>query len=111
MPTHPCEACGQAVEFRAALCPRCAFPQGDTPTLGRSAGGKGKSSRNAMWLSLAWPGAGHFYAGDTEKALIFAGAAAVLCVLSVTLIGAVVGMLAWLGLALYTAIDSGRKLL
>jgi hypothetical protein len=109
MPTHACEACGQVVELRAALCPRCGFPQGGGPKLGRSAGGK--SPRRAMWFSLAWPGAGHLYAGDSEKALIFGGAAAVLCVLSVTVIGAVVGMLAWLGLALNTAIDSGRKLL
>jgi hypothetical protein len=108
MPTHACEACGQVVELRAALCPRCGFPQGGGPKLAGSAGGK--SPRKAMWLSLAWPGAGHFYAGDTEKALIFGGAAAVLTVLSLTVLGLVVGMVAWLGLALYAAIDSGRKL-
>jgi hypothetical protein len=108
MPTHVCEACGQAVELRAAVCPRCGFPQGGGMKLGRSRGDK--SPRKAMWLSLGWPGAGHFYAGDAEKALIFGGAAAVLCVLSLVAIGAVVGMLAWLGLALYTAIDSSRKL-
>ena len=110
MPTHACHACDHAVEFRASVCPRCGFPQGGGSKPGRSRAG-GKSPRKAMWLSLAWPGAGHFYAGDSEKALIFAGAAAVLCVLSVIVIGAVVGMLAWLGLALYTAIDSSRKLL
>ncbi len=108
MPAHLCEACGQAVEFRAALCPRCGFPQGGGPKPGRRV--SGKSPRRAMWFSLAWPGGGHFYAGDTEKALILGGAAAVLTVLSVVLIGAVLGLLGWLGLALYAAIDSSRAL-
>jgi hypothetical protein len=63
-----------------------------------------------MWLSLAWPGAGHLYAGDSEKAVVFAVASAVLTVVSLTVLPLVVGMVAWLGLALYTAIDAGRAL-
>jgi hypothetical protein len=107
IPTEPCEACGQQVDFRADACPRCGFPRATgTPLRPASS----KSPRNAMWLSLVWPGAGHLYAGDQEKALIFGAASLVLAVLSFTLIPEVVGMLAWLGLALYTAIDSGREL-
>jgi hypothetical protein len=63
-----------------------------------------------MWLSLAWPGAGHLYGGDSEKGLILVVAGAVLTVLSLTVLGLAIGMIAWLGLALYAAIDSGRAL-
>jgi hypothetical protein len=107
IPTGPCEACGQQVELRAAACPRCSFPR----AIGRpQRPATGKHPRKAMWLSLAWPGAGHLYAGDQEKALIFGGVSLVLTVLSFTLMPEALGMLAWLGLALYTAIDSGREL-
>jgi TM2 domain-containing membrane protein YozV len=61
-----------------------------------------------MWLSLSWPGAGHFYAGDTEKGTIFSVASAVCFLLSATVVGPALGSLLWLGVALYTAIDSGR---
>jgi TM2 domain-containing membrane protein YozV len=109
VPTDTCEACGQAVDFRAHSCPRCDFPLRP----GASHGGPVRSSkkpRTAMWLSLGWPGAGHFYAGDSEKGLIFSGASVVVTVLSFTVLGAVLGMLIWLGLALYTAIDSNRAI-
>ena len=108
IPTEPCDACGQQVELRAAACPRCGFPRRSRAQLGKRA--TDKSPRSAMWLSLAWPGAGHLYAGDSEKAVVFAVASAVLTVLSLTVLPLVVGMVAWLGLALYTAIDAGRAL-
>ena len=79
---------------------------GASPLLGRPAGAK--SPRSAMWLSLGWPGAGHFYAGDNEKGAIFSAASASSVLLSATVIGPALGVLVWLGLALYTAIDAGR---
>src|SRR4051795_10372624 len=81
IPTDTCEACGQAVDFRASACPRCAFPRGmGLPSLAGPA--KAKSPRNAMWLSLTWPGAGHIYAGIAEKGAILCGVSVVLFVLS-----------------------------
>jgi hypothetical protein len=110
IPTDTCEACGQAVDFRASACPRCAFPRGmGLPSLGTPAA-KAKSPRNAMWLSLTWPGSGHVYAGITEKGAILCGISAVLFALSLTLIGPVLGLVLWLGLSLYTAIDVSSTL-
>ena len=107
VPTAPCEACGQAFDLRAASCPRCAFQRaGRSAELGPPAGAK--NPRSAMWLSLAWPGAGHLYAGDAEKGAIFSGASALGFLLSAIVIGPALGVLVWLGLALYTAIDAGR---
>jgi TM2 domain-containing membrane protein YozV len=107
MPTAPCEACGQVFDLRGASCPKCAFQRaGMSSTLGPRIGGK--KPRTAMWLSLGWPGAGHFYAGDAEKGAIFSAAAVVCLLLSATIVGPVLGMLLWLGVALHTAIDSGR---
>ena len=109
IPTDTCEACGQAVDFRAKACPRCGFPRGaGLPSLGGAA--KAKSPRSAMWLSLTWPGSGHVYAGFTEKGAILCGVSAVLFVLSLTLIGPVLGLVLWLALSLYTAIDVSRML-
>jgi TM2 domain-containing membrane protein YozV len=61
-----------------------------------------------MWLSLVWPGAGHLYAGDVEKGAILSGVTLVLLLLAATVIGATLGLLAWLAAALYAGIDSGR---
>jgi ribosomal protein L37E len=109
IPTDTCEACGQAVDFRASSCPRCGFPRGmGLPSLGSAT--KAKSPRGAMWLSLTWPGSGHVYAGITEKGAILCGISAVLFALSLTLIGPVLGLLLWLGLSLYTAIDVSSTL-
>ena len=109
IPTDTCGACGQAVDFRATSCPRCGFPRGSgLPSLAGAA--KAKSPRNAMWLSLTWPGAGHVYAGITEKGAILCGVSAVLFVLSLTLIGPVLGLVLWLGLSLYTALDVSSAL-
>jgi TM2 domain-containing membrane protein YozV len=63
-----------------------------------------------MWLSLTWPGAGHLYAGDGERGTIFCAASAVLFLLSLTVMGPILGLLAWLGLSLYAAIDASRTL-
>jgi TM2 domain-containing membrane protein YozV len=110
IPTEPCDACGQLVDFRAKECPRCGFVlAAGAPKLARP-GRKVKSPRTATWLSLSWPGAGHFYAGDAEKGLIFSVAAAILCGLSLTIVGPLLGLVLWLGLALYTAIDCARAL-
>jgi ribosomal protein L37E len=109
IPTDTCEACGQAVDFRAKACPRCGFPRGTgLPWLAGPA--KAKSPRSAMWLSLTWPGAGHVYAGIAEKGAILCGVSAVLFALSLTLIGPVLGLVLWLGLSLYTAIDVSSAL-
>jgi ribosomal protein L37E len=110
IPTDTCEACGQAVDFRAASCPRCGFPRGGGL---RSLGGAtkpAKSPRSAMWLSLTWPGSGHLYAGISEKGAILCGVSVVLFALSLTLIGPVLGLVLWLGLALYTALDVSSAL-
>jgi hypothetical protein len=109
IPTDTCDACGQAVDFRATSCPRCGFARGTgLPSLAGTA--KPKSPRNAMWLSLTWPGAGHVYAGITEKGAMLCGVSAVLFVLSLTVIGPVLGLVLWLGLSLYTALDVSSAL-
>jgi len=107
VPTVACEACGQQVELRAATCPRCGFPRDGLAMMSLAQPIRGKSPRSAMWLSLAWPGGGHYYAGDREKALIYSGVA-VACGLLSFVVGPVLALVVWLGLALHTAIDSGR---
>jgi hypothetical protein len=109
IPTDTCEACGQAVDFRVTACPRCAFPRGaGLPAFAPPP--KAKSARSAMWLSLTWPGAGHVYAGIAEKGVIFCVVSAILFALSLTLIGPLLGLVLWLGLSLYTAIDVSTTL-
>ena len=106
--TSPCEACGHGFDVRTTACPRCGFPRsgsGDDP-LKRSSK---KSPREAMWASLFWPGGGHFYAGDKDTGAVLTAIAIVILGLSAVLIGATLGLLLWLGLALYAAIDSGRQ--
>jgi hypothetical protein len=98
-----------AVDFRANACPRCGFLRGTGPA-SLAGPGKAKSPRTAMWLSLSWPGAGHVYAGIAEKGAILCGVAAVLFALSLTLIGPVLGLVLWLGLSLYTALDVSSAL-
>lgn len=107
IPTVECEACGQPVELRAAACPRCGFPRASLASVLAQPSG-GKSPRSAMWLSVFWPGAGHLYAGDTERGAIFAGVALVAGGLATVIAGPALALLVWLGLALYTAIESGR---
>jgi hypothetical protein len=105
VPAAACEACGHAFDVIATICPRCGFPRGGAkpvPTIG------GRSARKAWWLSLAWPGAGHLYARDTQTGAIFCGVSALICVLSATIIGPTLGVIVWL--ALYTALDAGRSL-
>jgi hypothetical protein len=108
VPTAACEACGHAFGLRANACPRCGFPraasQGANPFKPRS----DKSPREAMWASLFWPGGGHFYAGDKDTGAILTVIAIVIIGLSALLIGPTLGLLLWLGLALYAAIDSGK---
>ena len=102
----PCDACGEPFALRAESCPRCGFPRNAlVPRLSGPTGAK--SPRSAMWLSLLWPGAGHFYAGNSERGLLFGGIALAGALLSFAL-GPVLPMLMWLGLSLYTAIDAGR---
>ena len=107
VPTVECEACGLPVELRAAACPRCGFLRASLASVLAQPSG-GKSPRSAMWLSLGWPGAGHLYAGDTERGAIFGGVALVAGGLATVIAGPVLALVVWLGLALYTAIDSGR---
>ena len=108
VPLAPCEACGQDFDMRAATCPRCDFPRSGASTLGQTI--SGRSARKAWWLSLAWPGLGHIYARDTQTGAIFCGVSALVCLLSATVIGPTLGVIVWLALALYTALDSGRAL-
>jgi ribosomal protein L37E len=110
IPTDTCEACGQAVDFRAGACPRCGFPRGGGLSSFAAPAKAAKSPRSAMWLSLTWPGSGHVYAGITEKGAILCGVAAVLFALSLALIGPVLGLVLWLGLSLYAALDVSSAL-
>jgi hypothetical protein len=105
--TVACEACDQPYDFRSPACPRCGFPQASAlPRLAFS--GPTRNPRTAMWLSLCWPGAGHLYARDTERAAIFLAISAVLTLASVTFLSVAVVFVLWLGVALYAAIDSGK---
>lgn len=108
VPTSPCDACGQAFDERATACPRCGFPRGGGADDPRAPQPRGRAPRTAMWLSLAWPGAGHLYAGEARTGAILSLVAIAIVGLSAVLIGPVLGLLLWLGAALYAAIDSGR---
>jgi ribosomal protein L37E len=105
--TVACAACGQAFDFRSPDCPRCGFPQAAALPKPASAA-PAKNPRTAMWWSLCWPGAGHLYARDTERAAIFLAVSAVLTLGSVTFLSVPVVFVLWLGVALYAAIDSGQ---
>jgi hypothetical protein len=100
-----------AVDFRATACPRCGFVMRGTalPAVAGSRTAK-KSPRTAMWITLSWPGAGHLYAGIHRTGTILCFASVVLFALSLTLIGPLVGLVAWLTLSLYAAIDVGKTL-
>ncbi len=101
-----------AVDFRATACPRCGFPRGNAlPFVAGSVAAKKKSPRTAMWITLSWPGAGHLYAGIHRTGTILCLLSVVLFALSLTLIGPEVGLVAWLTLSLYAAMDVGKTLL
>jgi hypothetical protein len=109
VPTSPCEACNQEFDLRARACPRCGYPRvlgGDDNPFKPSK--SSKTPRSAMWLSLFWPGGGHFYAGDQDTGAILTVISLVILGLSAVLIGPAIGLLLWLGVALYGAIESGR---
>ena len=106
VPTTPCEVCAHAFDLRAAECPRCGFPRTGAAALGTPI--SSKSPRSAMWLSVFWPGGGHFYGGDNDRGAILTVVALVLTMLSAVLLGPALGLLLWLPLSLYAAIDSGR---
>ena len=108
VPTSPCDACGQPFDDRAAACPRCGFPRAGRADAPRVPQPRGRTPRSAMWLSLAWPGAGHLYAGEAETGGILSAVSIAIVGLSAVPIGPVLGLLLWLGAALYAAIDSGR---
>jgi ribosomal protein L37E len=109
IPAVACEACGRAFDLRATACPTCGFPRAG---LRRELGGPsgGKSPRTAMWLSLGWPGAGHLYVRDTERGAIFCAVSLIASGIAVAIAGPALGLLVWLGLSLYTAIESGRAI-
>jgi hypothetical protein len=106
VPAAPCEACGQEFDLRAAACPRCGFPRAAAPNPFKRR--SKKSPREAMWASLFWPGGGHFYAGDPNTGAILTVCAIVIIGLSATVLGPEIGLVFWLGLALYAAIGSGK---
>jgi TM2 domain-containing membrane protein YozV len=104
-----CRACGQSIDSRAVICPKCGVPQA---AVGNPYGGRGneaKSAGLAIFLSFLWPGAGHLYAGgDTEKGIIFACISGLCFLISWTIIGLVLTVPVWFGTAIYTMIDSNR---
>jgi hypothetical protein len=106
VPAAPCEACGQEFDLRAAACPRCGFPRAAAPNPFKQR--SKKSPREAMWASLFWPGGGHFYAGDKDTGAILSVVSIVIIALSALLLGPTIGLVLWLGAALYAAIGSGR---
>ena len=108
VPGPPCEACGQTLDLRAPACPRCGFPRGSADDNPFAKPKSGKSPREAMWASLFWPGGGHFYAGDKDTGAVLTAIAIVVLGLSAVLLGPAIGLLLWLPLALYAAIDSGK---
>jgi ribosomal protein L37E len=108
VPTAPCSACGHAFDLRAEACTRCGFPR---PKRGPGSPIKQQSTktpRSAMWLSLFWPGGGHFYAGDPNTGAVLTVIAIVILALSTVLLGPEIGLVLWCGLALRAAIGSGR---
>lgn len=108
MPPAYCRACGQPLDPRAVMCPKCGVPQAPTgdPNGGRA---ETKSAGLAIFLSFLWPGVGHLYAGgDTEKGIIFTCISCVCFLISWTIIGLVLTVPVWFGTAVYTMIDSNR---
>jgi TM2 domain-containing membrane protein YozV len=109
IPTAFCRACGQSIDTRAAICPKCGVPQA---VVGNPYGGRGneaKSAGLAIFLSFLWPGAGHLYVGgDNEKGIIFTCISGLCFLISLTIIGLVLTVPVWFGTAIYTMIDSNR---
>jgi hypothetical protein len=108
VPTGPCEACTQEFDLRAHACPRCGYPRLQAASVGSFKPKGAKTARSAMWLSLFWPGAGHFYAGDQDTGAILTVLAIVILGLSTVVFGPEIGLVLWCGLALRAAIGSGR---
>lgn len=61
-PRAYCRACGQDIDARAVICPRCGVPQ--RQEVGSQSGRKDASV--AVLLNFLWTGAGYFYV-DSEK--------------------------------------------
>lgn len=108
-PTY-CRACGKEVDPRAVVCPSCGVAQGQHPAPFASASPPGmRSGGIAILLSLLWPGAGNLYAEDNSFAIVFMVVSAVNFLLCWTIIWMLVGIPIALVMAIWSAIDSNRK--
>jgi TM2 domain-containing membrane protein YozV len=104
-----CRACGQSIDERATICPKCGVPQAAVGNPAGSRSNEAKSAGLAIFLSFIWPGAGHLYAGgENEKGIIFTCISGLCFLISWTIIGLVLTVPVWFGTAIYTMIDSNR---
>ncbi|MCW3101320.1 MAG: hypothetical protein JWL77_6938 [Chthonomonadaceae bacterium] len=113
VPPTFCRACGRPVDSRAVICPACGVAQHPADPVFTPGGGmvlpaQPKSSGVAIILSFLWPGAGHLYAADNDKAIAFLVISAICFLISLTIIGLVITIPVWLGCAIYTMIDSSH---
>src|SRR4051794_27303242 len=91
MPTAFCRACGQSIDARAVICPKCGVPQSAVaPTPFAPQTPEEKSPGLAILLSFLWPGSGHLYVGsDTEKGIAFTCISGLCFLISLTIVGLV----------------------
>ena len=70
MPTKFCHACGQSIDARAEICPKCGVRQAGIPSSGSLVG---KNRLIAALLALLLPGLGahHFYLGRPILGIIY----------------------------------------
>jgi TM2 domain-containing membrane protein YozV len=60
-------------------------------------------------LSFIWPGAGHLYIGDNEPGIILTILSFVVLIINLTIIGLIIGIPAYVGMAAFSMIDTNKK--
>ena len=107
-PATYCRACAAPIDPRATMCTRCGVPQASTSQIGH-AGLSRKEPGLAVLFSFLWPGAGNLYVNDVTTGIVAISIGIVNFLLSFTIIWLVIGIPVWLGLFIWTAIDSHNK--
>jgi TM2 domain-containing membrane protein YozV len=106
VPAAFCRACGEGIDPRAVICPKCGVATGHgqaalSPVLVSGA----KSGGVAIALSILFTGAGHWYTGEVGRGFAFLGAA-FLAALSLFF---VIGIIALPAIWIWAAIDANKS--
>jgi TM2 domain-containing membrane protein YozV len=102
-----CSGCGSPVHPQAVMCPRCGVA---TVSAAQATGAamnlalNSKSTGLAIFLSLIFTGAGHWYVGRVGRGFAFFGAAVISGILTLALIGFILLPIVWV----WAAIDANK---